>query len=181
MRLQCRNATTPCELGCGKAFPRSLKDQHSGECQKKTIACSYCTSMVTKDEVEEHQKSVCQEYPVVCDYCYTNLPRRGDVSQKCMYYFILAYCEMTTSVFMVFNTIIYILTLPLVLCLFSTQFQQHVEDDCTEYEMDCPVQQITGCRFKVLTASDVAYVLCLLSIVRYNVHLVVAQYSYLTN
>ncbi len=82
MRLQCPNATTHCDLGCGKAFPRSLKDQHSGECPKKAVACSYCTSMVTKDEVEEHQKSVCQEYPVVCDYCYTNLPRRGDVSRS---------------------------------------------------------------------------------------------------
>ncbi len=59
MSLQCPHATTHCDLGCGKAFPRSLKNQHSGECRKKAVACSY-NAMVTKDEVEEH-RSVCQD------------------------------------------------------------------------------------------------------------------------
>ncbi len=50
-------------------------------------------------------------------------------------------------------------------CLLSTQFQQHVEDDCAEYEMDCPVQQITGCRFKVLIQLVIYYFM-------YHIHLV---------
>ena len=29
------------------------------------------------------------------------------------------------------------------------QFQKHLEDDCTQYEMGCPMSKLIGCDYKV--------------------------------